>query len=206
MDGTDDSIFNEPSVHLTMGLDTHVWCLSMAHLRWSLLQRCGKSFNLSIEDDKAYWNAMESIPLGFLGKDAWKGTIRSINEGKGISESYKELVSQRLKSVLVELEPTRWKRSSQTGNEAEDFPDESEIAQVVEYFVESHWKSLIDTQEDLFKHVDPSSEDSLLKAFHGTQDQNLIMEKFGIFSKSQAFAESFAQRRRSAQQRTKGLI
>ena len=111
-----------------------------------------------------------------------------------------------MKSVLVELEPTRWKRSGQTGNEAEDFPDESEIAQVVEYFVESHWKSLIDTQEDLFKDVDPSSEDSLLKAFHGTQDQNLIMEKFGIFSKSQAFAESFAQRRRSAQQRTNGLI
>ena len=32
-------VFSEPSVHLTMGLDTHVWALTYAHLRWCLVSK-----------------------------------------------------------------------------------------------------------------------------------------------------------------------
>lgn len=32
-----EEVFRETSVHLTMGLDTHVWALTYAHLRWSLV-------------------------------------------------------------------------------------------------------------------------------------------------------------------------
>mmetsp|Transcript_2228 Transcript_2228/g.3081 ORF Transcript_2228/g.3081 Transcript_2228/m.3081 type:complete len:237 (+) Transcript_2228:399-1109(+) len=56
-----------------MGLDTHVWGLTMAHLRWSLLQRCHMEFDLRITDDGAYWDAMETIPIGFLLLGKGKG-------------------------------------------------------------------------------------------------------------------------------------
>lgn len=32
-----EQLFDETSVHMTMGLDTHVWALTFAHLRWSLV-------------------------------------------------------------------------------------------------------------------------------------------------------------------------
>ena len=46
-DGETD-LFKETSVHLTMGLDTHVWALTFAHLRWTLLQRCGKDWKVEM--------------------------------------------------------------------------------------------------------------------------------------------------------------
>jgi hypothetical protein len=65
---------------------------------------------------------------------------------------------------------------------------------------------VMDTQEVMFKDIDPATEESVVKAFHGTQAQNLIMEKFGEFSNNEAFAKSFAQRRLSAQEKTKGMF
>jgi hypothetical protein len=206
VDGTEESVFDDTSVHLTMGLDTHVWCLTMAHLRWTLLQRCGKNFNLKIEDDEAYWNAMESVPVGFLGRDAWKSNVRSMAEGEGVGQEFKKELAGRLKTILLELEPHRWKESNSAGSEAENLPSTTEIDEVTEYMVEKHWKSVMDTQEDIFKDIDPADEESVVKAFHGTQAQNLIMEKFGEFSNNEAFAKSFAQRRLSAQERTKGMF
>jgi hypothetical protein len=207
VDGADESsVFEEPSVHLTMGLDTHVWCLTMAHMRWTLLQRCKKNVNLQIENDKAYWNAMECVPLGFLGRDAWKATVRSMAEGKGVGDEFKKEVAERLSKILVELEPSRWKESDDVTSEAESLPSKREVDEVTEFLVEKHWKSLMDTQEGLFKDVDPTSEETIVKAFHGTQHQYLIMEKFGEFSNNDAFAKSFAHRRLLAQQRTQGMI
>jgi hypothetical protein len=44
-----------------MGLVTHVWMLTMAHLRWALLQRCGLDFCIHFENDEDYLTAIESI-------------------------------------------------------------------------------------------------------------------------------------------------
>jgi hypothetical protein len=205
-DGADKSIFQESSVHLTMGLDTHVWCLTMAHLRWTLLQRCGKNFDLKTENDDSYWNAMETIPLGFLGGNAWKECVRSLSEGRGVTGSFKRELAEKLKSVLLDLEPLRWIGSPVHPPEAEMFPSESEVDEVIGYIVATHWGSLMDTQEKLFTNIDPASEESVIKAFRGTQEHNLIMEKFGEFSKNEAFANSFAQRRLASEQRTNGAF
>ena len=64
-DETKENIFDETSVHLTMGLDTHVWALTYAHIRWTLLQRCGKEWKLDIKNDKDYSNSMRGLPVGF---------------------------------------------------------------------------------------------------------------------------------------------
>jgi hypothetical protein len=203
VDGVDKNIFHEPSVHLTMGLDTHVWCLTMAHLRWTLLQRCGKKFDLQLNNDDMFWKAMDSIPLGFLGGKAWKECVKSLAAGGGVTDGFKRELAAKLKSLLLDLEPSRWSESAEG---SETLPLDSEIDEVTEYMVASHWVSLMRTQDKLFKDIDPSSEDLVIKAFQGTQEQNLVMEKFGEFCKNEAFRNSFAQRRLDAQQRTKGMF
>lgn len=199
VDGVDESVFQEPSVHLTMGLDTHVWFLAMAHLRWSLLQRCSTTFNADLTDDTLYWKAMASIPFGFLGGQAWRSTVESIQAGNGVGVDFKVLVADQLRDILVSMEPTRWKEVSDNGTES--LPTKEQIDETVEFFVAEHWKALMETQEELFEDVDARQEESLLKAFRGTQIQNQIMEDFGWFSNNKAFAESFRNRRLMNEQR-----
>eukprot|EP00429_Kryptoperidinium_foliaceum_P009159 CAMPEP_0176025650 /NCGR_PEP_ID=MMETSP0120_2-20121206/12552_1 /TAXON_ID=160619 /ORGANISM="Kryptoperidinium foliaceum, Strain CCMP 1326" /LENGTH=509 /DNA_ID=CAMNT_0017358837 /DNA_START=95 /DNA_END=1624 /DNA_ORIENTATION=- len=199
VDGADKSAFNEASIHLTMGLDANVWCLTLAHMRWSLLQRLNKPFNADLTDDEVYWKAMGSVPVGFLGGKAWRSTIQSINEGKGVGSEFQQVVSDQLKDVLVSMEPSRWANTN--GDGAEELPSHAEMNQVVDFFVEKHWRSLMETQEELFKDVDARKEETLLRAFRGTQDQNQIMEDFGEFSNNKAFAESFRSRRLMNEQR-----
>jgi Cupin superfamily protein len=187
------------SVHLTMGLDTHVWFLALAHLRWSLLQRCGKTYNADLTDDSLYWKAMGSIPFGFLGGPAWRLTVKSIQEGHGVGADFKAMVADQLLDVLVRMEPKRWKETSEDGPES--LPTREQIDETIEYFVAKHWKALMETQEELFKDVDARKEESLMKAFRGTQEQNQIMEDFGWFSNNKAFAESFRSRRLINEQR-----
>lgn len=210
VDGADTSVFHEPSVHLTMGLDTHVWCLSIAHMRWSLLQRCEKDVNLHTENDDAYWKAMESIPVGFLGGKEWKESIRTMEQKEGLTETFKTMLANKLTQSLIDLEPNRWKVEGTNDRDddpdRESLPGKNDIDEVSDYFVTKHWVNLMDTQEMLFKDVDPASEETLVKAFRGTQDQNLVMEKFGEFSNNEPFAKAYAQRRIAAEQRTKGLI
>ena len=169
-------VFKETSVHLTMGLDTHVWGLTYAHLRWSLLQRCGKEFTLNIENDELYWRAMETIPVGFLGKtDDWI---------KDTKLDFYDKVAQQLKTIMMELEPNRW-----TDNE--ELPNDDEFREVIVYMLEKHLKPLFQIQDEMFRNVNPKSEDTIVKAYQGTQKQNIIMEEFGKFSKNKALEDSF---------------
>jgi len=199
--GVDESVLRETSVHLTMGLDTHVWCLTIAHMRWSLLQRCNKTFNADLKDDVIYWKAMESVPVGFLGGDAWRSSVKSMNRKNGLGLDFKQQASQKLRDVLTAMEPTRWVNRSNEGTES--LPSSEEINQVIDFFVQKHWQALMETQEDLFTDVDATKEESLIKAFQGTQDQNQIMEDFGVFSNSKGFAESFRSLRLANAQRAR---
>lgn len=199
VDGVEKSAFHESSVHLTVGLDTQVWFLTMAHVRWSLLQRSNRRFNADLTDDSIYWKAMGSIPFGFLGGKAWRSTIESMNRGNGVGADFKQQVAEKLRDVLVSMEPSRWKETSTAGTES--LPSTTQVDEAIEFFVEKHWLALMETQEALFKDVEPTKEESLLKAFRGTQDQNKIMEDFGVFSNSTGLAESFRRRRLANEQR-----
>lgn len=182
----EEGVFDETSVHLTMGLDSNVWGLTFAHLRWSLLQRMGQDFRLSIEDDDAYWASMETIPIGFLGSDEWKECMVSLRQGNGMTENFRTEVMDRFKSVLQQLEPNRWNN---------ELPSDEEIGKVVDYIVGEHLQELMEIQSKMFSDVNPHDEASLVKAFECTQQQNALMEKFGAFSKNEAMRSSFAQRR-----------
>jgi len=215
-----DVVFDETSVHLTMGLDTHVWALTYAHLRWSLLQRAGKNFQLNIEDDDAYWEAMKAISVGFLGgtngRLSWK-QIRD-NGGKGeLDKNYKDRMIEELKTVMIQLEPNRWNVENDSGtddddddddndNDRESLPTDEEFGQVIDYFVRDHLFPLIEIQEEMFKDVDPFNEETVIKAYKCTQKQNAIMEKFGAFSKNEAMRRSFEQSRLAREEKTKGMM
>ena len=206
-DGADANTFDRTSVHLTMGLDTHVWFLTMAHMRWILLQRLGLAFNIDIKEDEAYWKAMETIPIGFLGMESWKQAIQELRQSGTLNNGFKKQMAGSIQEYLLELEPNRWKNPwNPNSSGEEELPSYEQIEETIEFMIQKHWLTLMKTQEELFKDVDPSKEEVVLKAFQGTQNQNLVMENLGEFSKNEAFRQSFRQRRLSQEQRAKAAM
>ena len=73
LEPVEDAIASEPSVHLTVGVDTHLWSLSFAHARQIALDRAGHSPALangaSVRTlDLEEWSLLHApLPLGFLG-------------------------------------------------------------------------------------------------------------------------------------------
>jgi len=190
-DGTElgkENVFDETSVHLTMGLDSSVWFLTYAHLRWALLQRTGKEFRMEIKSDESYWNSMETMPIGFLAGDDWSDIVDGLKETGILDGAYVARVTQAIKDVMAELEPERW-------GATENFPPNEEFAKVITYVVRDHAQALSDLQEKMFTNIDPQSDDTIMKAYQCTQEQNAIMERFGKFSKNEAMEQIFAQNR-----------
>ncbi|KAG7368500.1 cupin 4 family protein [Nitzschia inconspicua] len=218
-EGNEHATNRKASVHLTMGLDTHVWMITMAHLRWALLQRCGLDFKIIFENDDDYWKAIETLPIGFLarrlqsssmppGGNCWQSTVESLLQGNGLTDEYLDLVANELEGLLIELEPNRWEMdNSNDDNQKTPLPSRQDMKDCISYMIDTHWKSILDSQADLSKvDLNPSSkEEAIIKAFQGTQNQDLIMERFAIFCKSEAMAKMYAERRMLAKSKTQGL-
>jgi len=196
-------VFKETSVHLTMGLDSHVWGLTYAHLRWSLLQRCGKAFDLNISNDDLYWRAMGTVPVGFLGKDK----RRNAEDVKTSQSAFYDMVGLELRQLMIDLEPNRWILSKEDENspEKDTLPDATQFQEVVAYILESHLEPLFKVQDEMFRNVNPKDENTIIKAYHGTQKQNLIMENFGKFSKNKAMENSFKNVRETREVKLNGF-
>jgi len=192
----DESLFDETSVQLTMGLDSNVWGLTYAHLRWSLLQRLGEDFRLNIKSDDAYWASIETISIGFLGGNRWKQCLKSLREDKGVTKEFRSVVIDRFTPVLQTLDPDRWQKDK--------LPSDEDIGEVVDNMVGNHLQELFEIQERMFSDIDPHDDASLVRAFECTQKQNALMEKFGGFSKNEAVRSSFAQRRLEQDEKIKG--
>ena len=58
----------DPSVHLTIGIDTHIWGLNYASLRENLLKKNAIKDKLLLSklEEELYWSLQSSLPLGFL--------------------------------------------------------------------------------------------------------------------------------------------
>ena len=197
VDGDESEVvFDEPSVHLTMGLDSNVWMLTFAHLRWSVLQRTGKEFRMEIKTDDAYWSAMETIPIGFLAGDDWDMVVKREKESGELDGEYVSRVTQALKENMVALEPNRWNvDGSMHSADREDLPTDEDFAEVITYIVSEHVFALLELQEEMFTNINPQRDDTIMKAYECTQNQNAIMERFGRFSKNEAMEQSFARSR-----------
>merc|ERR1711862_290192 len=91
---------------------------------------------------------------------------------------------------MMELEPDRWDTNNNNSNNI--LPSNEQMKEVITYMITKHLNSLLKTQNEMYTDVDPHSEDTIVKAYRGTQDQNLIMEEFAIFCGNVAMARSYA--------------
>jgi len=175
--GDDGStLFDETSVHLTMGLDSHVWALTYAHMRWTLLQRCGKEWKLDIKNDTDYWDSMKTLPIGFLLKSESESQLNRV-----------DIAIEEMKSILKKLEPTRW--------EKESLPSDEEIRQVAKFMLEEHMSSLFEIQEYMYSDIDPHDENTIVKGYECTQRQDSVMQRYGAFSNNDEMKNAFEKRR-----------
>jgi hypothetical protein len=147
-ESSDKKEFDETSVHLTMGLDTHVWALTFAHIRWTLLQRCGKDWKVDIKKDEDYWDSMRTIPVGFL----------SLLDGD--DENAMDIAVEEVKRILIRLEPKRWKK--------EALPSNEEIKDVLHYMIDDHLATLLEIQENMYTNIKQREEE---------RDMNVLRNK-----------------------------
>ena len=72
LEPVEDAIASQPSVHLTVGVDTHLWSLSYAHMRAHALRRAGQPAALGdgapvTTLPPAAWSLLHApLPVGFL--------------------------------------------------------------------------------------------------------------------------------------------
>ena len=101
------------SVHLTIGVDTHIWGLNYASLRTGALDRAGLDDSLAITTlpSATYWQLMRVPPtLGFLstvGGDAAGGDVAG-GDAAGAASTAAERVASELLAAVRAAEPQRW--------------------------------------------------------------------------------------------------
>jgi len=192
MSGKKEQLFDETSVHLTLGLDTHVWALTYAHIRWTLLQRCGKDWKVEIPKDADYWDSMRMIAVGFLSGENKDNTDDNDdddddNDNDNDNDSNMDAAVEETKRVLMQLEPKRWIK--------EALPSDDEIREVFNYMKNEHLASLLEIQETMYSDIDPHDENTIIKGYHSTQKQDAIMQRYGAFSNNDAMEKGFEKRR-----------
>jgi hypothetical protein len=98
-----------PSVHLTVGLDAHVWGLSYAGLRSMALRRRGKphALNLAKLSTDAYWQLQQALPLGFLALDLPQAQAQDQDQAKTEAQQ-RASISAGLLARMRAAEPQRW--------------------------------------------------------------------------------------------------
>lgn len=100
LNGVSDT--TNPSVHMTVGVDTHIWNLNYANLRRiiykQLLRVEDKVMVTKLEDDK-YWALHNALPLGFLSLDI-------IKSERGYASGMRSLLINHIKTDLIQLMKT----------------------------------------------------------------------------------------------------
>ena len=93
-----------------------VWFLTLAHVRWALLNRCGKAFAIELKTDELYWKSMESLPIGFLGGESWNRRIQSGSS----DQSFEQELIRKVKDLMLLQEPNRWRQSKDDIDDSND--------------------------------------------------------------------------------------
>ena len=88
---------SEPSVHLTVGVDTHIWDLSYAGLRKLALTKADVSDKAILTKSEWYWRLQDALPLGFLAPNRQSSV-----------EEHKLLLFSGLISRLRLIEPAKF--------------------------------------------------------------------------------------------------
>ena len=138
---SDDVRLQEPSVHLTLGVDTHVWGLTYASLRDFAYRRSGiDGIVLTKLKDDLYWRFQSPLPIGFLSKE---GQLISPESGSA-QAALQTVVINELVNLLKESEPTRWTPSQSV----DEIASTLKLGEVVERLFRHHFQLL-----DIFRQM-----------------------------------------------------
>ncbi|GMH94844.1 hypothetical protein TrST_g3392 [Triparma strigata] len=93
----------DPSVHATLGIDTMVWALTKAALRWGIYSYAGLGYNIDMGkvSDKDYWESMEALPFGFLETETIVDDISDLM--KRMQPDREDLPSRNIVEDVVEI-------------------------------------------------------------------------------------------------------
>jgi Cupin superfamily protein len=95
----------EPSVHLTLGVDTHIWGLTYASIREFAYKRAGiEGSMLTKMKENHYWRYQSPLPVGFLADDSQLTS----NTAEKSHELLRAEINAEFISILKESEPARW--------------------------------------------------------------------------------------------------
>jgi len=133
----------EPSVHLTVGVDTHLWSLSYAHLRAHALRRAGESAELA--DGRPVtalpaerWAALhEPLPLGFLSAPILAPLLAEGGAATGGADAAEaaacRAMAERAAATMLLAEPMRWQ-----GKDAAALREHLKLDEAAARMVEHH--------------------------------------------------------------------
>ena len=98
------------SVHLTLGLDSHIWALNYAALRHSTLKRLGRSDTLTPHrmaklPEDVYWQLQGILPVGRFAVDAML-SVRGSRVAMNAQQA--EHMAHRLVELMRMAEPERF--------------------------------------------------------------------------------------------------
>ena len=155
------------SLHLTVGIESHFWALTYAHLRWCLLSRYQLDIsNLTVESP-GHWKSMNSLPLGVFFSSS-------------STEEQIDFMENELHRRMVELEPKRW----ENGNEV--FPKRSQIRSTIAYYLDVHIVTIMALYDEMF-HItkEMSLQELQTRQMRCKQLKSYIMKEFWTFAKDQ---------------------
>lgn len=158
---TDDELAKEPAVHLTVGVDTHLWRLNYANLREIALARAGERTELAngmplTQLPRPEWSALHTpLPVGFLAAPM----LAPLNS-PSVDDARSALIDAMARDLdwrMRTAEPERW--SSDV-----DLVETLELRSAVER-MQQHYRSVLDIQERMYRTALRSADGAAARAF-----------------------------------------
>ncbi len=140
---------SDPSVHLTVGIDTHIWGLTYATLRGYALRRkkLWDKLRLTKMDADTYFDLNTALPLGILAEPLMAKHEDLKGFGSGLEKALMMDIKKEAVSKCMTAEPTRWDSPEALETDIGYEMDET-ISRVMK-----HHTSMVDTQKKMYRDV-----------------------------------------------------
>jgi hypothetical protein len=140
---------SDPSVHLTIGIDTHIWGLTYAALRGYALRRKGHwdKLRLSRIEANDYFDLQEALPFGVLSEPIIARNSDLKGFGSGMEGAIRAEVKEEVVSKMLRIEGDRWADSAELEEDIGEQIDEA-IKRLMK-----HHLSMVDTMKGMYKDV-----------------------------------------------------
>lgn len=140
---------SDPSVHLTIGIDTHIWGLTYAALRGYALRRKGHwdKLRLSRIDASDYFDLQEALPFGSLSEPIIARNPDLKGFGSGMMAAIRDEIKEEVMSKMLKIEGDRWADKAEL---------EEDVGQQIEEAIArlmKHHLSMVDTMKNMYKDV-----------------------------------------------------